>query len=104
MTAQPENKTVPDGQSAYHVLVHGEVTGVGFRFSAIREARRHEGLRGYIRNKDCSTVECVVQGPEPAVSLFVDWIKTGPRSARVRDCEVETIEPRSDLPAFKIAN
>ncbi|MFO7820888.1 MAG: acylphosphatase [Lentisphaeria bacterium] len=89
--------------SAYHVLIHGEVTGVGFRFSAIREARRYEGLRGYIRNQDHATVECLVQGPEPAVSKFVDWLKTGPDSARVRDIDLREVSPRDDLSSFNVA-
>lgn len=97
--SQSKNAT----EKAYHVLVHGEVTGVGFRFSAIREARRYTGLRGYIRNRDHSTVECMVQGPEPDVSQFVEWLKTGPRSARVREADVEIVTPGQELPPFKIA-
>ena len=91
-----------DKQAAYHMLIHGEVTGVGFRFSAIREARRYSGLHGYIRNKDYYTVECVVQGPEPDVSRFVDWLKTGPRSARVRDVDVESVSVDPDRRPFQV--
>lgn len=73
---------------ARHVLVRGMVTGVGFRYSALRKAAEFSDLCGFVRNVDERTVECVVQGPEPDVEDFVEWLRRGPPSARVLDCRV----------------
>ena len=45
-----------------HVIVHGRVQGVGFRWATGAEARRL-GLDGWVRNRDDGTVEAEIQGP-----------------------------------------
>ena len=90
-------------EKAYRVVVHGEVTGVGFRFSTVREARRYPDLKGYVRNRGPRTVECVAQGPEPDVSRFVEWVKHGPSSARVESAEVSELSPSADRGSFDVA-
>jgi len=44
--------------TAKHVVVHGGVQGVGFRWFAREEAARL-GITGWIRNRDDGTVEAV---------------------------------------------
>ena len=85
------------------VIVHGMVTGVGFRYSAMREARRIGGLYGYVRNRDSQTVECVVQGPESRVEEFIDWLRRGPVMARIDSCHVSEITEPGALSEFTIA-
>ena len=89
-------------EHTYRIVVHGEVTGVGFRFSTVREARRYDGLRGAVRNNGPRTVECVVQGPEPDVSRFIAWLREGPPSARVESAQVSELSHPPDLGAFDI--
>lgn len=99
-----ENKySGSQGKVAYHVLLHGLVTGVGFRYSAMREAGKYDDLKGYIRNRTAGTVECLVQGKEEEVRDFLAWLKQGPPSARVDDVELEEVSVKEDLHAFSIA-
>jgi acylphosphatase len=64
------------------LVVSGRVQGVGFRYAALREARRL-GLVGWARNTPDGQVEIVAEGPDDAVQAFVTWCHQGPPSARV---------------------
>jgi acylphosphatase len=55
------------------------------------EARRL-GLRGWVRNRPDGSVEAVVDGNATDVRRLVDWARSGPPGARVRDV-VEQPEP-----------
>lgn len=84
------------------IMVEGTVTGVGFRFSALREAQRYPNIAGYVRNATPRQVEAVVQGPDDEVDEFADWFRHGPPSAHVVSC---TITPRANntvFPSFTI--
>jgi acylphosphatase len=48
--------------TARHVIFIGRVQGVGFRFTALRIAQRHQ-LTGFVRNLPDGTVEMLAQGP-----------------------------------------
>jgi len=87
---------------AYRVLVEGRVTGVGFRYSALREAERIGSLEGYIRNRDDRTVEAVVQGAPDRVSAMISWLRRGPPSAVVTRCTVTEVPVSSALGPFRI--
>jgi acylphosphatase len=84
------------------MVVHGRVQGVGFRWSCIREADRL-GVRGWVRNRPDGTVEAVAEGEVDAVERFVEWLRTGPRPARVDRVEVAD-EPVEGLDAFRRAD
>ena len=77
-----------------HVRIEGRVQGVGFRWSAVEEARRLR-LTGWVRNTLEGGVEAVAEGSRDAVDRFLAWCHEGPRMARVeavRDRE----EPATD--------
>ncbi|RPI64596.1 MAG: acylphosphatase [Planctomycetaceae bacterium] len=48
----------------------GVVQGVGFRYTACREASRHD-VTGYVRNLPDSSVECVVEGSPAEIDAFI---------------------------------
>ncbi len=79
-----------------HVLVSGEVQGVGYRFSTQRQATAW-GLRGWVRNLPDGNVEAVFQGPEASVDAMVAWCKQGPLRASV----VEVVAARQPVEAFE---
>ena len=70
-----------------HVIVRGQVQGVGFRWSA--DARAHElGLAGWVRNHSDGTVEAEIQGTEEQVDAMLEWLHRGPQFASVTAVDV----------------
>jgi len=69
-------------------IVSGEVQGVGFRYSALREARAI-GLSGYAKNCPDGTVEVVAQGSKEQLEQLVEWLKKGSHFASVKSVHVE---------------
>ena len=67
-------------------IVRGRVQGVYFRGSAQAQAEKL-GLRGWARNLPDGTVEVYAQGPAPAQLAFHEWLRRGPRMARVSAVE-----------------
>jgi acylphosphatase len=68
------------------------VQGVGFRWSAVREARQL-GLRGWVRNADDGSVEVEAEGTPSALEDFLAWLRRGPPGAFVDDVEVHPVQP-----------
>jgi acylphosphatase len=75
---------------AFHVFVHGRVQGVGFRYSAIREAVRLQ-VRGMVRNCEDGDVEIVAEGDPERLERFLQWLREGPLGAYVRNVEITEI-------------
>lgn len=69
------------------IVVHGDVQGVGYRWSCVRQAERG-GVAGWVRNLPDGTVEIAAEGPEAAVAALVAWAKRGPSGADVSYVEV----------------
>ncbi|WP_437583481.1 acylphosphatase [Paramicrobacterium sp. CJ85] len=83
------------------VVVTGVVQGVGFRFSAQREAAKL-GVTGWVRNRPDGSVETAVQGAEEPVTEMLRWLRTGPNSANVRSFEVTDVVPVDGESDFSI--
>lgn len=75
-----------------HILVTGLVQGVGFRYEALRAARRL-GLTGWVRNNPDGSVELEAQGDSRSVEEFIDLLWQGPRWSRVDDVRIEPQNP-----------
>ena len=83
-----------------HVIVHGRVQGVGFRWFVRTEARRL-GLAGWVRNLPDGTVELRASGIAQFLAALEQAIQRGPDSAAVTQIsQVETPAPdsRADTP------
>jgi acylphosphatase len=78
-----------------HLVISGYVQGVGFRYSAQREARSL-GLGGWVRNAPDGSVEAVVEGESGAVRSFVDWAHSGPSGAAVDSVGTEEEAPQGE--------
>ena len=70
-----------------HVLVHGTVQGVGFRYHCAYTAQEL-GVVGQVRNLPDGDVEVMAQGESDAVSRLISWLRRGPRWASVRTITV----------------
>lgn len=70
-----------------HVLVDGDVQGVGYRYTMQSVAER-AGVTGWVRNLRDGRVEAEVEGADAEVDAVVDWMATGPRGGHVTGTEV----------------
>ena len=83
-----------------HVVVHGFVQGVGFRYSIARAAQGR-GVGGWVRNRPDGTVEAVFEGEQDAVESLVRVCRDGPRGAEVERVDV-TEEESEGLTGFAV--
>lgn len=59
-----------------HVVFHGRVQGVGFRYSAKQKALELD-VHGWVKNKEDGTVELEAEGNETNIRKFMDALKNG---------------------------
>lgn len=78
-----------------HVVVHGWVQGVGYRYSCEYRAREL-GVHGWVRNLDDGDVEAVFEGEADAVNRMIGWARIGPRHARVTGLDVREETPKGE--------
>jgi acylphosphatase len=74
------------------VVVQGHVQGVFFRETTRRRAQA-AGVSGWARNLPDGTVETVFEGDREAVERLVQFVREGPRGARVDWVDVVSEEP-----------
>jgi acylphosphatase len=74
-----------------HLLIHGNVQGVGFRYHFNERAQRL-GVTGWVRNRRGGSVEAMIEGTPEAVEALLDWAQLGPPAARVERIEVSAGE------------
>ncbi|MCX6135672.1 MAG: acylphosphatase [Ignavibacteriales bacterium] len=84
-----------------HIVVQGVVQGVGFRYFVLLHATRL-GLNGWVRNLYSSEVEIEVEGDRSMVEELIKEIKIGPRSAHVKDLNIEWQEFKNRFKGFEI--
>lgn len=62
----------------------GEVQGVFFRKSTLEKARELS-IKGWVKNESDGSVLAEIEGTSQAVSMMEDWLRVGPKNARVRE-------------------
>lgn len=82
-------------------IVHGRVQGVGFRAFAVGVGARL-GVRGRVANRPDGTVECVAEGPRPAVETLVKRLREGPGMARVERVDTHEESGGEPLPLMQV--
>lgn len=78
--------------------VRGRVQGVGFRASARRQGQAL-GLAVRARNLSDGSVEIIARGADPALDALCEWLRSGPRFARVDEVRCEPLA-QAQWPAF----
>ena len=86
---------------AFHATIEGEVQGVGFRYSAMREANGR-GIVGWVRNTQDEAVEVWAEGEEAALLAFKAWLEAGPPYARVDRVALNWEAPTGKFTSFSI--
>lgn len=84
-----------------HVIVHGSVQGVGYRYYTSTIANQMK-VTGWVRNLPNGTVECLAEGKEDALETFLDYLKKGSMYASVTEIEVYTLKEQNFCSTFSI--
>ena len=88
-------------ESAAHMIAHGRVQGVGFRFFA-REQASVYGVTGWVKNLYDGTVEIHAEGEKDVLKGFIERIKRGPIFGLVSELSVDWIESTGKYTNFSI--
>ncbi len=83
-----------------HLVVHGRVQGVGFRWFTL-ETAESLGLTGWVSNRRDGSVESEAEGTEEALKEFVERLKTGNPAAKVDSIETKPADAKNET-AFRI--
>lgn len=86
---------------ALHIIVHGIVQGVGFRFF-VRDRSVQYGIKGWVRNLPNGTVEIHAEGEEEMLTEFVTKVLQGPSFGHVSRLVKDWVEPKNKYEEFKI--
>ena len=94
MKAQkPDGAVNREEKTAFYARIRGRVQGVGFRYSAVREAHRLR-VNGWVRNAGNGDVEVWAEGQPDKMALFLKWLGRGPEFSRVDGVEKEEKAPK----------
>lgn len=85
----------------FHLLISGQVQGVGYRISA-RNVAEGLGLTGWVRNVADGRVEIMAEGDIELLEQLATWAKQGPRYAKVHDVEIKQLSAAGEFAGFFI--
>lgn len=71
-----------------HLIINGDVIGVGYRSWALRLAKSL-GVTGWVKNREDRTVELVAEGDKEVLNRLIAACKKGPDVAWVEHVESE---------------
>jgi acylphosphatase len=80
-----------------HILVSGQVQGVGFR-EFTRTTAQRLGIAGWVRNLSSGDVEVLARIPAGRKAAFVAQLRSGPSHAEVEDVIVTPALAGADCP------
>ena len=75
----------------FNIKITGRVQGIGFRFSALRQADTL-GIKGFVRNEPDGSVYIEAEGEDSVLQEFIKWCHKGPYFAKMHDVRVEERE------------
>ena len=84
----------------YHILIVGQVQGVGFRYFLQAHARKLN-IKGWVKNSQDS-VEVVAEGQTHDIELFVGFCKKGPMHAHIEKIAIDDESPTRAFLDFEI--
>lgn len=90
----------PDPQ-AVHIIVHGDVQGVGFRAFTQRRAQSL-GVVGWVRNVYDGTVEIWAEGPAARLEPFIQTVRQGPPGGFVERLDLHRRPAKGEFTSFQV--
>jgi acylphosphatase len=87
--------------ASLRATVHGRVQGVFFR-TFVESAAERLNLKGYVCNLPGGEVEVIAEGEKQGLEKLVEYIKTGPPSAQVKEVLVNWGEYTGNYSRFSI--
>ena len=84
-----------------HVYISGRVQGVAFRW-VTDDGARQLGVVGWVRNLRDGRVEVLAEAEEPTLKEFIEFLKRGPRHAKVTDIDIEWLEATGEFKRFDV--
>ncbi len=85
----------------FHLIIQGDVQGLGFRSWMKREAELLD-LVGWVKNREDGAVESVIQGEEENIKKIIGLCKRGPEVAWVERVEVRKQPVATNLLTFEV--
>ena len=84
-----------DFMKRVHVVVSGDVQGVGYRYT-MRMVAGNAGVTGWVRNRRDGSVEAEIEGEQARVDEVLAWMAGGPPGSRVDEARVTDAAPVGD--------
>lgn len=84
-----------------HVFVSGLVQRVFFRENTRQVATTLE-LFGWIKNLPDGRVEAIFEGEKEKIEEILEWLRKGPRRARVDDIETQWEDFKGEFEKFEV--
>ena len=91
---------MPD--NAVHLIAHGMVQGVGFRFF-VRDHATSSGLKGWVKNLPDGTVEIHAEGEKEILENLIKKVEKGPFFGSVTHLTIDWVDPENIYSSFDIA-
>jgi acylphosphatase len=88
-------------QKAIHIIVHGYVQGVGFRYFTKTQAT-HFSLVGWVRNNYDSTVEIWAEGAKLKLEQFIQAVHPDPGHGAVDKLDIDWHPAKGETLTFTI--
>ena len=84
-----------------HAYVSGRVQAVGFRWTTLDVARQLHVV-GWVKNLRDGRVEVVAEAEEDVLKEFIEYLRRGPRYAKVKGVEVKWLDSTGEFQEFKM--
>jgi len=85
-----------------HVIYHGRVQGVGFRFTVMHIAGGLD-LTGWVRNSRDGSVEIISEGAENKLHTFLSQVEDS-FASYINSKDIDWLEATGEFPDFRIVH
>ena len=76
----------------FKIQIKGRVQGVGFRWSAVKEAKSR-GITGFVKNLSDGSVYIEAEGSREQLKAYLEWCKSGPAFGFVESAKADIFAP-----------